>query len=459
MRWQAAFLLASRAGDRHDADSTVNIGRHRPLNFFRRHAWLALLLALGLVRADAQEALRQSLAGDVAAAGRQQAQSTVGYYNLLWGPVSLRFNAAASAEYTDNSRSSASHQSSDEIFRPSVGADLNWPVTEWNTLNVSLAAGYSFYAQNSDLNQFYLNPGSGISFEMFVGDWVLNFHDRASVSENTYENPTYNGRSSNAQMQNDAGVSGRWDLNKIVLNTGFDHVNYTSLDGGRGQPDSSSENFSLNLAYKVLPELLVGVEGGLGLISYAAAGATNTVAVRDATQWSGGVFSSWQASEHLSMRLDAGYTVYSPGQTGTNLFLVGTNIVALPVGGDYTALYFQFSVSHTVNEHVSYTLSAGHSVDFAYNGSPTDRYFVALNPRWNFIRNFSVSPSFRWESGSQLATGATSYDQYGVGLTVGCSLTQKLSASAYYQWVMETANQAALNYTANIVGLNLAYRF
>jgi hypothetical protein len=407
---------------------------------------MLLVLSPG-VRLDAQEAVRMSLAGDVAATAHRQAQDTVGYYNLLWGPMALRFSAAESTEYNDNARSS-SQASGDLIFRPSASLQANWPVTEWNTLNLDLTAGYSFYTQSRDLNQFYLSPGSGLSFDIHVQDWVFTLHDRAHVSENTYENPTYTGRQNEASLENDAGITGLWDLNQTVVNVGFDHVNYTSLAGQIVEPDSTSENFFLNAALKIRPEILIGLEGGLGLINYTRTGGTNLFfAVPDALQWSAGGFSSWQVSEHLSARLDAGYTVYSPDHKGTNVL------------SDSASLYFQASVSHVVNEHVSYTLSAGHSVDFAYNGQPVDRYFVQLSPAWNFINKLQISPSFRWEQGEQVVAHAVNYDQYTVGITTGYALTQKLSASVYYRWVMETSIQQSLNYTANIVGLSLNYQF
>ena len=57
--------------------------------------WLAILgLLLLLPPLAAQEALRISLAGDLAAEAQKQARNAVGYYNLLWGPVALRCSAA-----------------------------------------------------------------------------------------------------------------------------------------------------------------------------------------------------------------------------------------------------------------------------------------------------------------------------------------------------------------------------
>jgi len=420
-----------------------------PSSFIRLVRLLVLLaVLLPSSRLAAQEALRVSLAGDLAAATRKQAQNTAGYYNLMWGPVSLRCSAGLAEEYNDNIRNSASAQG-DLITRPSVDAQVNWPVTEWNTLHLAVDAGYSLYAQHSDLNQFYFNPGSGLSFDVYVGDWVVNLHDRVTVTENTYENPTVQGSQNNTFLQNDAGVSGLWDLNKIVVSVGYDHENYLSLSpSSLRQPDSASENFFLYTGVRLRPEIMVGLESGLGLVHYDQAGGTNNFAsVADAVQWNAGVFSSVQVSEHLSARLDGGYTVYSPDGTRTNL------------SQEMTALYFQFSVSHQVSEHVSYSLSAGRSVDFAYNGQAYDRLYVRLNPDWNVVRKWSIGTPVWWEQGTQVGLGTLTYTQFGAGFTVGRALTQKLSAQLHYQWIWEAASQASFNYTANIAGLNLTYQF
>ena len=203
----------------------------------------------------------------------------------------------------------------------------------------------------------------------------------------------------------------------------------------------------MNTGVRLRPEIMVGVESGLGLVRYDGAGGSNSLAIPNASQWNAGVFAAVQVSEHLSARLDGGYTVYSPDTVRTNS------------SSEMTALYFQFSLTHQVDEHVCYSLSAGRSVDFAYNGQAYDRLFVRLNPNWNVLRKWSVGTPVWWEQGTQVGLGSLTYSQYGAGFTVGRALTQKLSAQFHYQWVMETSGQASYNYTANIVGLNLTYQF
>ena len=401
-------------------------------------------------QARSQEALRMSLAGDVAAESQRQAVNTIGYYNLLWGPVAWRFSSGLGLDYNDNVRLQSQNQQGDFILRPNLNTQIHWPVTLRNSLDVSLGAGYSLYATHTDLDQLYVNPGSGLSFNIYAGDCVINLHDRISITENAYQNPTASGNGNYAQLENMAGVSTSWDLNKLVVQLGYDHVNDVSLGSSQQVPDATSENCFLNAGVRPLPEITVGVEGGVGLISFDQV--QSTASQPDASQWNAGVFCRAQISEHISGRVDAGYTVYSPAATG-----VFTNLSSA------SSFYFQFSVSHRVNRFINYSLSAGRSTESSFFGQPYDRYFARLQPNWNLFRKYQLSTPFWWQKGTQLyAQGgatATDYNQYGAGINIGRAITQKLSGSLAYQFIRESSGQSSLNYTVNIVSLNFSYQF
>ncbi len=401
-------------------------------------------------QARSQEALQMSLAGDQAAENLRQATSTIGYYYLLWGPVAWRFSSGMEVDYNDNINLQSQNQEGDFIFRPNLNTQMHWPVTQQNSLDVSLGAGYSFYATHSDFDQFYLNPGTGLSFNIFAGDCVINLHDWVSITEYSYQNPTAGNNGSYAQLQNAAGTSLLWDLNKVVAQLGYDHLTDISLGSSQQVPDSTSDNWYLNAGMRVLPEITAGVEGGLGLISYSQ---SPTVAPQpDATQLNGGVFCKAQISEYMNARLDAGYTVYSPSSTTgfTNL-------------SSAASIYFQLSVSHRVNKFINYSLTAGRSTDSSFFGQPFDYYFVRWQPNWNFFKNYQLSTPVFWEKGTQLyavsGTVAEDYTQYGAGINLGRAITKKLSGSLAYQYVRENSAQSILNYTVNIVSLSFSYQF
>lgn len=409
-----------------------------------------LLISTG--HACSQDALRMSLAGDLAAETQRQAANSLGYYNLQMGPTAWRFSSGLGLQYNDNVRLQSQNQQGDFIVRPNLNTQMHWPITKWNSLDMSLSAGYSFYVTHSDLNRVYMNPGSGLSFNIYVGDCVINLHDWISITEYSYQNPTASNNGRYSRLENAVGASALWDLNKVVTQLGYDHVNDVSLGSNQQQPDAASDNWFANAGVRVLPELMAGVESGLGLISYDQG--QSAPQRPDATQWNAGAFSKWQVSEHINTRLDAGYTVYSPSSTSgfTNL-------------NNSANLYFQFLITHQVNEFFDYTLSASRITVSTFYGQPYDTYTVRLQPNWKIFRKFSLSTPFWWKRGNQLASniyglgGANSYDQYSAGINIGRNLTQKLSSSLGYQYVRETSSQSGLNYTANIVSLNFSYQF
>ena len=242
-----------------------------------------------------QEALRLSLAGESVTEALHQAENTSGFYNLLLGPTAWRFLAGLSADYNDNVRLQQQNHEGDFIFRPNFKTQMQWPVTEKNSLDFSLGIGYLDYLQHRDLNQLYINPGSGISFDIYIGDFAINLHDRVSVTQNTYENPAANGNGIKARLENTTGTSVAWDLNKAVVTAGYDHANYMPLGSSQPQPaDAASENLYINGGLRLRPEILMGVEAGGGLISY---GQSSSAVSPNAMQWNAGGFGRIQISE------------------------------------------------------------------------------------------------------------------------------------------------------------------
>jgi hypothetical protein len=426
----------------HTIQSGLRIGFLTPI------ALAGVFFTVGIVRG--QEALRISTAGDLAAAAQRQAESSIGYYNLLWGPVAWRFSSGLAVDYNDNVRYEQNAQG-DFIFRPNADAQMNWPVTQVNDLNLSVAAGYSDYLRHQDLNHFYINP-SGLSFDIYAGDFVINLHDRISVTENAYQNQSVNGNTTYSSLQNTVGANALWDLNKALVTFGYDHGNYLALDSSQGAsqgvPDAASENFFLNGGVRIVPEILAGLEAGDGLVHYSRSGTASSINAPDATQWNLGAFCTATISDYLDARLDAGYTVFTPDTTSANFSSAGES-----------GFYLQFLITHRVNQFFNYSLSGGRSIDLYYTGQPYDRYTVRWQPNWNFLRKYTISTPLWWEHGTEIYYQSASYDQYGAGISIGRQLTQKLSSGISYQFVKETSGQPGMNYTDNIVSLSFTYRF
>jgi Putative beta-barrel porin 2 len=401
--------------------------------------------------APAQDAVRQSLAGEAAARARRLADQTEGYYNLHIGPTAWRFGSTLGLEYNDNIVATgggnlAQAPESDIIFRPVIKTRMNWATTDRNSLNLALGGGYAFYLQHSDFNRYFLN-GTELSYDIYVGDFWINLHERADITENSYVDPSVVGSANYSVFQNTLGFSPVLDLGKVILKAGYDHITYTLLQSGSAQntglfPDAQNEVVSLSAGYMLAPELQAGLELGGSLLSYS--GATASVNYPNSKQWNAGPFLQTPLSEYLWLRVSAGYTDYLPDSTAIS---------------SLAGIYGQITASHKVNEYLNYYLSGGRLISSGYGGGSYDMYYVYWQANWKFIRDVTLGTTFVFNHGTQVITGGETFDQIGPGITLSRLVTQKVTASLGYQYYYRTSDLPGRDYTVDIVSLSFTYQF
>src|SRR5437763_6717387 len=259
--------------------------RRRVISLYRGHfcksvTFLFVMSILTTASLFAQDAVRPSLAGQAASDARQQDVSRIPY-NLILGPVRFRVGASVGVEYNDNINYSddgtavipnptgpgsvtiSAHAQDDVIVTPNLTLDMIWPITQLNTLRLDLGIGYSFYLDHSNYNtdNILIAPKSQLAFDIFVGDFRINIHDRMQLQQD----PIQEGALSNVQdygrFENTAGVSVLWDLNKVLLQIGYDHYNFVSTTSAFDYLDRNSDIVQGSAAFIVNPTITVGVEG------------------------------------------------------------------------------------------------------------------------------------------------------------------------------------------------------
>ena len=139
-----------------------------------------LLLVAGAARA--QESLRNSMAGDAAAeAARQQIASQL--YTYKAGDFRLLVVPSVEMDYNDNVNVSKTNAQSDFILKPLVQLTGSYPLTQQNLLSLSVGVGYDEYLEHGSYSALRLNSDSLLSFDMYIKDFWINFHDRFSFFE------------------------------------------------------------------------------------------------------------------------------------------------------------------------------------------------------------------------------------------------------------------------------------
>lgn len=385
-------------------------------------------------------------------AARHQTEGTaLGYYNFLVGPTAWHFTSGLNLQYTDNVLSTHDPQD-DFLLQPNLTTQMHWPVTLDNSLDISFNAGYSQHIFHSYLDQFFITSGSGFTFDIFVGECKINLHDQINITQNSYQSPGVSSGNQNLEsLQNSAGTSVTWDLGKLVPNIGYDHVNIISLVQN-GLPDTTSDNFNGTLGFPLLAAITVGAEAGGSLISYGSQTVNPGLTAQSATQWSAGLFGNWRFSDYVSVQLHGGYTDYMPGGRITG-----------QSAGDDAGFYFSASITHRVNQWLSYTISAGRSTDLSSAGQVQTRTYVQFNPTYHLFHNYYISTPIAYQLGTEPGytplSGVADYDQLTAGITVGRQITKKLDVNLNYQYVREDSTLEVLAYTDDIIALNLTYQF
>lgn len=221
---------------------------------------------------------RTSLAGEEAA---QKLKRSVlaDDYRLRAGPVRFRTGASVGVGYTDNVFYSQQNVKDDVLIIPELTLGAYLPVSEMNTLRLSVGIGYEWYLNNSELNSDapLINPDTELEFNVFVGDFRLRFHDRFSYQESLFFNSqvgqpgqffNFNDVGRFKRLDNFIGVAADGDFNRLQVRGTYDHEDFRSMTDRFDYLDRASEWFGAQAAVLLGDQFKVGPEGQFSLHNY-----------------------------------------------------------------------------------------------------------------------------------------------------------------------------------------------
>ncbi len=407
----------------------------------------AIVLAADL--ALAQEALRSSMAGETAAQSQRLSPSSMPF---TWraGDFRLLTTPSLGLEWNDNVRLSRGSPEDDVILRPVLGLALSYPVTERNLLQLNVGVGYDKYFEHDDLSRWYVQSGSALSFDIFVGDFRINLHDRFSYVQDSAQQAAIANTGSYGLFDNTAGLSSTWNLNQATLTLSYDHQTAMSTSSEFQQTDRSSELFVARTGLRVHPRLTVGVEGSTSLTAYDRQELDNN------TSYSGGVYGEWRPGNYFSLTPRAGYTVYSFEQT--------SHFPGVQASGLNT-WYADVTVTHAPTEVLSYSLSAGHEIQLGIQSDAIEDWYVRPNATWSIFKRMAINTAIFYEHGTeqgarllvpQFAQEA-GFDWYGGSLGFGYTVSRRVRLSFNYRLTMRASDAPSNQYTQNVVSLTASY--
>lgn len=418
---------------------------HKP-----RHAaviQMALSTVLLLVWATtgrAQDAVRPSLAGEASAEARRQSVEQIPY-NLLAGPIRFLFTVTTGIEYNDNINLAETNKQEDVIIRPQFNIDAIWPVTQLNTLKLDLGLGYAFYLDhpNANTNGVLIQPGSQLSFDIFIQDFRINLHDRFSLQQDPVAQIELSNVVDYGRFENTAGVSVLWDLNKAVLTFGYDHYTYVSTTDTFDYLDRNAEELSFSAYFAFTSTTGGGLETAL-VDSYYDQHYLN-----DSVTYSVGPFVETQITNYLKLRASGGYQLIDFDSGG-----------GVTDSNDSNDFYASILLSHRINASIFETLSAGHESQLGVNSNYVALNYVRHTATWNIINKTLLTTELFYEDGDDSGGIFSEHIQrYGGAIALGYQFTKHVTLGLRYQYTQKQSDQPDRDYKQNRVSLDGTYSF
>ncbi|PYK86720.1 MAG: hypothetical protein DMF47_05405 [Verrucomicrobia bacterium] len=420
---------------------------NRPSKCIALVFFLPLLCAASIARS--QDVVRPSLAGEAAAEARRQDIEHIPY-NLLMGPIRFRVSATLGVEYNDNINLAEVNTQEDVIIRPQVNVNAIWPVTQLNTLRLDLGLGYAFYIDhsNADTSGVLISPGSQLAFDIFIGDFRINFHERPSLQQDPIAELALSNVVDYGRFENTVGVSVLWDLNKAVVTLGYDHYTYISTTSTFNYLNRNAEELSGNVDFAVSSTTNVGLE------SYAVFNYYDQNVLNDSIDYAIGAFAETQLTNYLKVRVAGGYQWISFNNGG----VVSTG--PFHDSGKLSDYYANILISHRINPAIVQSLSAGHESQLGVNSNYITLNYIRHTVSWNIIRNTLLSTEFFYEDADESGGFIREHlHRFGGAIAVGYQLTPHITLGLRYQYTQKDSNVPLRDYTQNRVSLDGTYSF
>jgi hypothetical protein len=401
--------------------------------------------ALWPVSTPAQEAL-QSLKALDTSRDQRRTQMAADNFTVRQGDFRLRAAPSLGLDWNDNVNTSDANRQSDVIIRPAVQLDASYPLTQVNLLNLNLGLGYDKYLDQDDLSSWRINSGSALSFDVFIRDFNINFHDRISYYLDSAGEAAVANTSDYGNLENTIGVSASWHLPKATLTLGFDHTDVIAIESTFSSEDRATETVFGQAAFIVHPQLQTGLEGTASFTAY------DQPTLNDNHSYSAGLFATWQPGQALRLKPRLGYTISKYENTSTSIRTE-----------DVGSYYLDLDLSHDISAAFSYRFTLGHGLRAGVSADAIEESYFRPSLTWRAFRRTSIQLGGFYERGEQgvgTISGAAveNYDYYGGNIGANFQVLEKLSLGASYRATFRSSDQSNQDYNQNVISLVLTYR-
>jgi opacity protein-like surface antigen len=383
-------------------------------------------------------------------------------YNFAIGPVRFGLAAGVGLEFNDNIALSDHDRQSDIILRPLLNLDVAWPISDKNTLVLSLGASYAKYLDHStyDSASLLVSPTSALEVGIDIGAVHVTLRDRFSYQEEPYDVAVPSNVADYRRYENQAGLEVDWPINQNVnLGVGYDHFNLWSNDDDVfSSLDHSIDTVYLRPTVQVTPGIKAGLWGSFSFITYDDAART------DATAFMIGPTIDVQFNEHLALYAEVGYQAIN--NEGVSHFdqeffssLSVSDQALFADGSDSGGLYFKFELSQTVSPIFEHALTASKTTELGFTSNTYDLYHIEYSANFKGIRNTEIGPLLFYEHYTTSGSIGETADRYGAAIGIRYHMTNSITLGLDYRFLYKNSNQPDADYYQNVIFVSAYYRF
>jgi hypothetical protein len=400
-----------------------------------------VILTFSHALAIAQDSLRQSIGAndETAQRGRRLENQP---YTLRYGDLRLLMTASATCTWDDNLDMVDRSPLQDLIVVPRSNVSVHWPITDLNSLSLSLGVGYEFYVNHPRFDDFILSPGSELSWDVYIKRIRINLHDRFSYVNDSSAYGMVSGVARLGGGDNTVGLSATREFNHFSLSFGYDHVNFLAAQRDFSYLDRSSDFLFGRAAIEIKPGLTLGpvVSGGPTTYAQNQLPGNNTYTL--------GEFIEWRATPHISVQQRAGYYSY-----------FFSNQSQPDATTDQSGYYLSLEINHQLNGNVSYSLSGGREVNSGVYSALVETWNGNFDLTLHLVRGLTLTTGMRYENSTQRGTMVNmAYDRFGANAGCLYSLARNLDGGLHYQFWMRQSGTPFYNYNQNRLELTFTYR-
>lgn len=382
-------------------------------------------------------------------------------YNMAVGPLRFSIAAGVGVEFNDNITLSDDDRISDIIIRPLLNLEVAYPMTESNTLRLSLGLSYAKYLDHSeyDTGGLLFSPNSALALTFQAGAIEVTLRDRFSYQEEPYTVAPLSNVGNYRRYENQAGIEINWPINQnFSFSAGYDHYNLWTKDSEFSSQDRAIDTVFMHPAYQLTPGIEVGLFASLSNIDF------DTDERQDGGALLVGPTIDVQFNEQVALYAEVGFqSLKFDGESRFDSeFLRGLTDEERSLfrdDSDASNVYFKFELSHKASDVFEHALSASRTAEIGFASDFYDLYHFEYNARFTGIRNFDIGPSLFYEHYETSGRFGESADRWGAAIGIRYSLTNNITLGLDYRYLYKTSDLPNNDYYQNIVFLSAYYRF